>query len=61
MAATRYSNLVFYSLSHMVEAVFGFLLAVIGIALCATFWLLPVGLPLALVGVALMEAAGEAH
>jgi hypothetical protein len=32
---------------------------VLGIAMCATFWLLPVGLPLGLLGAAFMGAAGE--
>ena len=46
-------------LGHAALAVFGFLLTLFGIALCATFWLLPVGLPLGLLGAAFMGAAGE--
>ena len=44
---------------HATLAVFGFVLLLLGIAMSATFWLLPVGLPLGLLGAACMGAAGE--
>lgn len=50
-----------YVLGHAGLCIVGLMLTLFGVVLCATLWLLPVGLPLALVGVALMEAAGEAH
>lgn len=48
-------------LGHAGLAILGFVLTVFGIALCATLWLMPIGLPLALLGVAFMGAAGESH
>ena len=50
-----------YVLGHAALGTVGFVCALVGIVLCATLWLMPVGLPLALVGVAIMEAAGECH
>lgn len=50
-----------YVLGHAGLAILGFVSTLLGIMLCATLWLMPIGLPLALVGVALMEAAGESH
>ena len=50
-----------YVLGHAGLCIGGFMLTLFGIVLCATLWLMPVGLPLALVGVAVMGAAGECH
>lgn len=50
-----------YVLGHAALGTLGFVCTLIGIALSATLWLLPIGLPLALLGVAIMEAAGESH
>ena len=50
-----------YAVGHVALAGLGLGCTLVGVALCSTFWLLPIGLPLALLGIALMEAAGEAH
>lgn len=39
--------------------ILGSMLALVGAALTLTLWLLPVGLPLALVGIAIMSAPGK--
>jgi hypothetical protein len=43
-------------LGHLARVLLGVLLLLLGVALVLTLWLLPVGLPLALLGVALIEA-----
>ena len=50
---------VWYLVGRAALAVLGFVVLLLGMVLCATFWLLPVGLPLGLLGAAFMGAAGE--
>ena len=47
------------SLGHLSQVLLGVLLLVLGGALVLTLWLLPVGLPLALLGLALIAAKGN--
>ena len=47
------------SLGHLSQVLLGVLLLVLGGALLLTLWLLPVGLPLALLGMALIAAPGN--
>ena len=46
-------------LGHLSQVLLGVLLLVLGGALVLTLWLLPVGLPLALLGMALIAAPGN--
>ena len=50
---------VWFLVGRAALAVAGLVVLFLGIALCATFWLLPVGLPLGLLGAACMGAVGE--
>jgi hypothetical protein len=47
------------TLGHLGQVLFGVLLLLVGGALLLTLWLLPVGLPLALLGLALIAAPGK--
>lgn len=46
-------------LGHLGEIVLGLVLFILGVGLMFTLWLMPVGLPLALFGAALMGAGGD--
>ena len=47
------------ALGHLSQVLLGVLLLLLGGALLLTLWLLPVGLPLALLGMALIAAPGN--
>jgi len=47
------------ALGHLGQVLLGVLLLLLGCALLLTLWLLPVGLPLALLGMALIAAPGS--
>ena len=47
------------ALGHLSQVLLGVLLLLLGGALLLTLWLLPVGLPLALLGLALIAASGN--